>query len=1080
MLLALLLFDRAYGQAPLSLDVFPAAPNATALTKFGDIPVGLANGIPSVNVPVYSYKRNGLNFNVSLDYHAGGIKVEEVASDVGIGWALNAGGVISRTVRGWPDDHKQAGYFYLGNLQPFGHYLSNAWADSNFSSADSLWLFFKNTKDSQSDIFHYSLNGKSGKFIFGLDGSYVTIPQSNIKIKRILDPSIDNDFSLKGFVITDTDGATYEYMKGDKLYNTSMNIHSAYSYPTSWNLTKVVAPFKTDSIGISYENTPTEYQLGLSESKYTWKQGAYDFSDPTLSYHGYSHGDYSGMVNRIKRIAFPDSTSITFSYNSIARKDIATSGALNEVTINGGGSSRGYRLYQSYGANGAYSAGAVSPIYRLQLDSVAQFSGSSQLPSHRFTYNGTMPSRISTLQDHWGFAYGPGRSNSSTLIPQIRLSADDVITGADRTPDSLYAHIGSLASVQYPTGGSTTFTYESNRGDSKLDFTDVQNISINMGAITQEPTFVVNRTGSATIVFNFSMFTWCPQSSTSCSFIYKIKSLDGLTTYASATFAYSELGTVKQVSSNLPNGSYKLTAEFDYPGSCTCDDMIGFTLSYNQLSNNSDRLAGGIRVKKTVDYNGIDHNNDVIKEYSYKKADGSSSGTVSMAPLYHYDYTAYTMLPGHTLPQPSDWYYRNSSAFHPLSSVNGSPVSYTRVTVQQKNGLNVNLGRTVHEFKGYNDIDLVPCMDDQGGNCPPFVHQPVKDYGLGLPISERVYHANNLLLKKSISVYNHIQSNAAYETDNFRSFKFISTSTPEIGGLTSFATFVSTDFYVHTGRMEKLRETVVDYSSASDSLVSVSEYSYDPNYYNLQKFHTFDSRGQKTERRMYYPYDYSVGGAIAKLATDNVLYTVVSTEDWFTDVNNVTTLKAADITDFGLFNSTIVRPSRYLQLNNSQTLSLATIGAFNPSLLNRNSTYFKEQLFYDRFNVKGAIQEHHVKDGTRTSLLYSYNGQMPIAEIKNATYAAVESALGAPAIASFSNLTNPDRAAVDAFLAPLKLALPDAFITSYVYQPTIGLSSQVDAKGMKTSYEYDVFGRLSLVKDHNGNILKNYRYNYKP
>ena len=41
---------------------------------------------------------------VSINYHAGGIRVQDIASNVGLGWNLNAGGQITRIVRQLPDD----------------------------------------------------------------------------------------------------------------------------------------------------------------------------------------------------------------------------------------------------------------------------------------------------------------------------------------------------------------------------------------------------------------------------------------------------------------------------------------------------------------------------------------------------------------------------------------------------------------------------------------------------------------------------------------------------------------------------------------------------------------------------------------------------------------------------------------------------------------------------------------------------------------------------------------------------------------------------------------------------------------
>ncbi len=120
----LLYWGRATAQTenknlnPSLINVIPPSPNAASIGKFGDIPVGLSTGIPSVSVPIYSYKMQmeSFLFDVGLSYHAGGVRVDEVAFDVGIGWALNAGGVISRSMRGIPDELETFGFMNAGLL----------------------------------------------------------------------------------------------------------------------------------------------------------------------------------------------------------------------------------------------------------------------------------------------------------------------------------------------------------------------------------------------------------------------------------------------------------------------------------------------------------------------------------------------------------------------------------------------------------------------------------------------------------------------------------------------------------------------------------------------------------------------------------------------------------------------------------------------------------------------------------------------------------------------------------------------------------------------------------------------------
>lgn len=135
------------------------------------------------------------------------------------------------------------------------------------------------------------------------------------------------------------------------------------------------------------------------------------------------------------------------------------------------------------------------------------------------------------------------------------------------------------------------------------------------------------------------------------------------------------------------------------------------------------------------------------------------------------------------------------------------------------------------------------------------------------------------------------------------------------------------------------------------------------------------------------------------------------------------------------------------------------------------------QAMHYKYDTKGNLVEKWVDRGPKTSYLWSYKNQYPIAELKNASYTAVQSTLGTAAITAMG-LLNPNKSDIDGFLLPLKTGLPNAHVISYSHEPLIGVKSQTDAKGMATYYDYDGFGRLESVKDQNGYIVKNYQYNY--
>ncbi len=65
------------------------------------------------------------------------------------------------------------------------------------------------------------------------------------------------------------------------------------------------------------------------------------------------------------------------------------------------------------------------------------------------------------------------------------------------------------------------------------------------------------------------------------------------------------------------------------------------------------------------------------------------------------------------------------------------------------------------------------------------------------------------------------------------------------------------------------------------------------------------------------------------------------------------------------------------------------------------------------------------------------------------------------------------------YIDEVRLCPSDAQISTYTYKPMQGMTSATDISNRTTTYEYDVFGRLTIVKDHNGDIVNRYSYHYK-
>ena len=76
-----------------------------------DSPVDLYSGTAQVNIPVYTLKDGSVELPISLSYATSGIKVNEEAGWVGLGWMLDVGGCITRKVIGEIDCYNPEPYY---------------------------------------------------------------------------------------------------------------------------------------------------------------------------------------------------------------------------------------------------------------------------------------------------------------------------------------------------------------------------------------------------------------------------------------------------------------------------------------------------------------------------------------------------------------------------------------------------------------------------------------------------------------------------------------------------------------------------------------------------------------------------------------------------------------------------------------------------------------------------------------------------------------------------------------------------------------------------------------------------------
>ena len=118
-----------------------------------------------------------------------------------------------------------------------------------------------------------------------------------------------------------------------------------------------------------------------------------------------------------------------------------------------------------------------------------------------------------------------------------------------------------------------------------------------------------------------------------------------------------------------------------------------------------------------------------------------------------------------------------------------------------------------------------------------------------------------------------------------------------------------------------------------------------------------------------------------------------------------------------------------------------------------------------------------VVDSMETVYIWSYKGQYPVAKIEGLTYAEVQSAVGSSAISIL--LSKPQPTSAD--LSSIRNAVNGigGHVTTYTYKPLVGIESMTQPNGNTVYYEYDSFGRLTRVIDHNGSVISTNSYNYR-
>ncbi len=1054
-------------------DILPPSPNAASLGKYGGINLNMSSGAIQKTIPIFELTSSKLSLPISISYASTGFKVDEIASRVGTGWNLNCGGVITRTVYGEEDD------------------LIRAVPPSNYAEMDGDMVYFLESisnkfpwADGQPDIFSYNFNGYTGKFIIKKDDS------NNYEVIQLTHSNIEFTFlNSRSIQAKDPNGITYLFDDVETTIRAQSGSNCSQKYQddtavTAFYLSQMTHP-EGDVITFNYENKTVAYITNKSESIFAATPGS---------------------LSGIQMYCIPSTTEISASVPGDANcSNYLSSNCVILKEIN---CSTGSKIKFDYASRSDYNDSIVSTInvYNSTDDTVRSFEfnykNCSDRPfltefkeinqensltnkSYKFNYYdlNDVPYRLSYSQDYWG--YYNGKSNS-TLIPTPSSASLQILfpeASANREPDSNYTKVGLLSSITYPTGGIDSIVYSGNKAyEETLIEPDPVNIDVSVSNSSTSVTSVMEYSESFSIASSQSQIISATCSSTGTVYggnMY-VELINESTDETKLSFNVYDGSTESSVC-NLSAGvtySIRITIAgyIQQGGTLSGESGLDYTPEASiSLMKNVEK--GGVRVSKVITHDPNTNESSTISYYynNLSTPNISSGYALTPTPRYYERKYFYKKCSGAYTPSLGVLKYpihcMHSNSIQSLYRFGGYVVTYEYVI--EEFGENFENGGILHQYSV--EPDKCGYTIKTSGE---LISGPYTDYS----------QLNGLELYKKIF---------SLEESSYKSIKEVLRSYKEDTNSSVNNNYKS---YV----VNKLYD-VYDYIDPDDASYnqllfdSYELYEYDILqrwlYVDTLTTRSYDLEGNNyIETKEIYKYDNYVHAlptlirkteSDGEIKTEEFYYPTDSIELNLTGNSEIARRKLIDQHKYSLLRKNIKKENNLIYSFNTEYKNFDNDYVLPyKKYYYSNATEIDTVVTFNNYDDYGNLLELVNKDLT-TSYLWGYNNQYPIAKIENAQCSQVYLAVDTVLINSLSNSdndhgirgsgTNEDalRTALDALRD-----ISGAMVTTYTYDPLIGMTSETDPNGRTTYYEYDDYGRLEYIRDQDGNIIKKYEYKY--
>jgi len=1093
------------GDSPVksSIDMFPKNPEAAALSKFVDIPAGNYTGVADFTIPLYTIEFDGQKIPIQLRYTTTGVTVGQIATRVGLGWVLSAGPSLSQQVIGnqdrvFPREILPANFNPVDNTQH--HELATRLAGL---------VTGESPIDIQPDIFTYDLIDTNGKFVLNAAGtSGVPMPYNQTKIITV-------NGSLYDIDITDEQGFLYKFVSpnlsitNNNSCTNSIGGQSDFDDP-NYKIIRIVSP-KNQEINFLYDpnslyNISSKYITSLSTRERIQITGNYIHTGPGAPYPPFPRQciNYATLREKpLTEIQFSEG-KVIFIYNTTnPRQDLVGDVYLTQVLVK----NKKDQVIKNFSFNydyfdstekvpsntflNHYSTYLQGADKRLKLISVVDnlTNGKYKLEYYESFAGKNLPHRISNNQDFWG-VYN-GKNNGEKSISYSNSTFQSPYIGADKKPDINYGKLGNLWKITYPTGGYTEINYEADESDisdnpiiiydyseeEKIFDADDSNTQYNKVLFTIEEGAPLEKT----LVFNGRVSSpGNPLPANTC--VVNLRKTDGTINYT--------LNSSNVVTRYDPPGDYELWIKPDtsmYPQSCSASYSWKY-ITKTPIETLNSLKTGTIRVNKIESFD--QNNGKITREYTYKEPTQNHILPYTKSSGVNLGEVAFSSLSVNKYPKDSYGHYiqeliASNNPGWQTTTVKGKPIGYSFVQEHYVDHTNPNNSyRKEYEFQ--NDISSYANFLDPNGLT---IMWPVDGLDRGLLKEELLFNSSNQKVKQTNKSYQYDRHfNTKYSNNTNGSMENgIQLIATELFGLKytfAYTTFPLTNTWI---REDSVR--VRDYINGVNFIETIKTNNYSIPAYK----HTYptesvtEGSGGILKTMFKYPQDLTasqLGTAQSQSVLDlminkNQLSDPLIVKSYKNNIVNSEIRTLYEAFNTNVSGTTMPLP-RYIYLKKGE-----------------NAVEGDRKITFDSYDTYGNLTQYTLENGVPVSVIWGYNKTKPIAKIEGAKLSGILTWL----IDDIVNQSNADNnysptvsadqteqnllSSLDNFRQHYSLA---AFqITTYTYDPLVGVRSVTPPSGLTEYYSYDTAGRLKDVKrtekDTSGNdvlrVLKKNEYHYQ-